>query len=354
MLRVSRLFPFLLSGLFFFLFASGVFAFDLNGEWDADGMKLKAVHSGDSLQLLIDEPNIPARYQGIAELRGTISGNAFTGEEYTVHEDCPNLDGYRPASGTVTSRKIEITANFRTYDTDACTLDPNVVKVNTTYTKILSPEEKALDDYLNQQNNIQKDLADRLGPVVDLSNAAVKETTPITTNIFPVHPVAPEYLKRQAEIMNQIIGQSGFSPPDLSTEIARVVNFEGSITRHRTISDTTQDYQINKVGSSIKGNVLKIGDSFSFKGDGFLDYISLDGSVRRVMTAGWAKANGYGDQVQSGQTGIEIVLQPADPLPIPLPPETPPGPVQKFINWLGELLTPEPQPTPYGIVGVKG
>lgn len=349
-----KLFLPILTSLFFLFSAAPTYAVNLEGEWLVGNLKLKAEQSGDTFSLIIidDDPKV-AKYRGIAELKGTISGNAFIGEKYTYHPECPNLDGYRESRGTISNRMIKTTSLFLTYDTEACTLDAgSETEVKDTYTKILTPKEQALDNYQKELDQFREDLANRPGPIVDLSKAEVVNTSPIEKGEkFPVYIAGAKYVQQQADIMNVITNQPNVSAPNLNPEIARVSNFEGNITRHSTKNGQTSDYQLYKAGTSIKGNVLRAGDSVSFKGEGFIEYISIDGSARRIMTAGYAKNHGYGDQIKSGQAGVEIILKPAEPIPTPAPP---PGAVQKFFNWLDELFTPEPQPTPYGIVGVKG
>lgn len=344
-------------GLFFLFSAAPTYAINLEGEWLVGNIKLKAEQAGNTFSLIVIDPKVPKKYLGIAELKGTINGNTFTGQAFVVARGCPNLDGYKPASGTISNRKIEVKTILHRYDPVACTRDPGTeTEASDTYTKVLTRQEQALDDYQNQLDQLGQDFANRSGPVVDLSKAEVVKTSPIEKGEkFPVYVAGAEYVQQQADIMNMnmITNQPNVSAPNLNPEIARVSNFEGNITRHSTKNGQTSDYQLNKSGTSIKGNVLHAGDSVSFKGEGFIEYISIDGSARRIMTAGYAKEHGYADQIKPGQAGVEIILKPAEPIvPIPAPKE--PGAIQKFFNWLGELLTPEPQPTPYGIVGVKG
>lgn len=340
----------LLSVLVFLFSAASAYAINLEGEWLVGKLRLKAEQSGDTFSLLVINPDAPAKFRGIAELKGIINGNTFTGQKLTYHKECPNLDDYRPARGTISNRKIVAIAIFFQYDPEACTLDPGTeTEVTDTYTKILTQEEQALQDYQDELARLGEDFANRPGPVVDTSTATIVSTSPVAKSERYLVNVGADIRPDPSTYINYL-GQTP-SASLWGKEIARISDFKGSLTIHKTYNGEAQDRQPSKVASSIKSNVLHESDTFSFKGDGFIQYHGVDGSIKQFMTAGYAKEHGYGDQIQPGQAGLEIILEPAKPVPIP---PAPPGPVQRFFNWLGELLTPEPQPTPYGIVGVKG
>lgn len=349
-----NLLPLFLSVLVFLFSAANVYALNLEGEWLSGDLRLKAEQAGDTFSLIVIDTRVPERLQGIAELKGTIKDHAFTGEKFSYHEECPNLDGYRPARGTISNRKIEVKAIFSRYDPDACTLDPGTeTEIPDTYTKVLTPEEQALQDYQNELARFGEDLANRPGPTIDLSdtNATVVSTSPVAKNDrYPVNVGADT--RPDLSTYVDYLGQTpNVSAPTWGKEIGRISDFAGNLILHKTYKGEATDRETYRTGTSIHNNTLHEGDTFSFKGEGFIQYHGVDGSTKQFMTARYAKEHGYGDQIKPGQAGLEIVLKPADPLPVPV---APPGPVQKFFNWLGELLTPEPQPTPYGIAGVKG
>ena len=354
MTKIKLFLQILINLVLLFSTAKSAHAVNLKGEWtEPDGLMMKAEQTGNTFSFVVTDPDIPEKYQGIANLKGTIGGSTFTGQIFSLHLECPNLDGYRPASGTISSREIKIKAIFSRYDTDACTIDLNTeTEISVTYTKILSLEEQALDNHQKELAQLAEDLANRSGPVIDTSTVTVVSTSPIaqSSERYPVNvgadtrPDPSTYIDYLGQVPN-------VSASAWDKEIARVSNFEGDITRHRTVDGKTSDYQIRRVGTSIKGNVLNTSDTFSFKGDGFIQYHGVDGSIKQFMTGGYAKKHGFADQIKPGQAGVEIILKPAEPPPTPVPP---PGPIRQFFNWLGELMTPEPQPTTYGIVGVKG
>ena len=354
MTKIKLFLPILINLVLLFSTAKSAHAVNLKGEWtEPDGLMMKAEQADNTFSFIVTDPDIPEKYQGIANLKGTIGGSTFTGQIFSLHLECPNLDGYRPASGTISSREIKIKAIFSRYDTDACTIDLNTeTEISVTYTKILSLEEQALDNHQKELAQLAEDLANRSGPVIDTSTVTVVSTSPIaqSSERYPINvgadtrPDPSTYIDYLGQVPN-------VSASAWDKEIARVSNFEGDITRHRTVDGKASDYQIRRVGTSIKGNVLHTSDTFSFKGDGFVQYHGIDGSTKQYMTAGYAKKHGFADQIKPGQAGLEIILKMADPPPTPVPP---PGPIRQFFNWLGELMTPEPQPTPYGIVGVKG
>ncbi len=337
--------------LFFYSAATNVHAVNLTGEWlTSSGLQLEAEQTGNTFSLIVIDPDVPEKYQGIAELKGVINGNTFTGQSFIVAQGCPNLDGYKPASGTITNTRIEATTVLSTFDLETCTRDPGT-EVETTgiYTKVLSPEEKALLDY---QDRLKDDFANRSGPIIDSSTTTIISTSPVvqSSEKYPVN-VGADTRPNPSTYIDYLDQLPNISVPDFGQEVARISNFAGNLTLHQSYKGQARDQTPYKTGTSIHHNTLYANDTFSFKGDGFIQYHGIDGSTKQFMTAGYAKEHGFGDQIKPGQAGLEIVLKSADTLPIPVPP---PGPIRQFFNWLGELLTPEPQPTPYGIVGVKG
>jgi len=348
-----KFFSVLLSGLVFLFSAAGAHAVNLKGEWQTPlGMKMKAEQVDNTFSLIVIDPRVPEEYLGLADLKGTIAGNTFSGENYYIADGCPNITDYNPASGTVSSRKIEFKTIGFEFDPDACAI-VSKFETNSTYTKILTPEEKALDDYYQSLGTINEDFANRSGPVIDTSTATVISTSPVTESSeeYPVN-VGTDTRPDPSTYIDYLGQTPNASVPSWGKEVGRISNFEGNLILHKTYQGQARDREPYKVGSiDIHYNVLHASDTFSFKGDGFIQYHGVDGSIKQFMTAGYAKQHGFGDQIKPGQAGLEIILKTADPLPAPV---APPGPVKQFFNWLGELLTPEPQPTPYGIVGVKG
>lgn len=70
---------------------------------------------GNNITIISTVPKLP-RVAGIPNLVGTITGTTFTGEAYLVADECPNLDGYVPASGTVTPDGSSVTVTYNTSD----------------------------------------------------------------------------------------------------------------------------------------------------------------------------------------------------------------------------------------------
>ena len=273
MTKIKLFLQILINLVLLFSTAKSAHAVNLKGEWtEPDGLMMKAEQTGNTFSFVVTDPDIPEKYQGIANLKGTIGGSTFTGQIFSLHLECPNLDGYRPASGTISSREIKIKAIFSRYDTDACTIDLNTeTEISVTYTKILSLEEQALDNHQKELAQLAEDLANRSGPVIDTSTVTVVSTSPIaqSSERYPINvgadtrPDPSTYIDYLGQVPN-------VSASAWDKEIARVSNFEGDITRHRTVDGKASDYQIRRVGTSIKGNVLHTSDTFSFKGDGFV------------------------------------------------------------------------------------
>lgn len=108
------LFVFFLSVLFFNV--SPVLADEDSSEHFTDGeYEYNVKREGNSITLTSTKPKLP-RVAGIPNLVGTITGTTFTGKAYLVADECPNLDGYVPASGTVSEDGSTITVKYNTTD----------------------------------------------------------------------------------------------------------------------------------------------------------------------------------------------------------------------------------------------
>src|SRR3989338_5991915 len=88
---------------------------DLNKRWSDGQSEYKVQLEGNNITLISTVPKIP-RAAGIPNLAGTITGTTFTGKQYLVADDCPNLDGYVPAKGTVAPDGSSITVTYNTID----------------------------------------------------------------------------------------------------------------------------------------------------------------------------------------------------------------------------------------------
>lgn len=93
-----------------------VLAEESSNELFTDGdYKYNVQRQGNNITLTSTVPKIP-RMAGIPNLVGTITGTTFSGKVYLVADDCPNLDGYVPASGTVSKDGSSITVTYNTTD----------------------------------------------------------------------------------------------------------------------------------------------------------------------------------------------------------------------------------------------
>lgn len=91
----------------------------------SDGDEYKVQRDGNNITLTSNKPKIP-RAAGIPELVGTINGTTFTGKQYLVADDCPNLDGYVPASGTITADgSVTVTYKTSQYYYETCVVKPD-------------------------------------------------------------------------------------------------------------------------------------------------------------------------------------------------------------------------------------
>lgn len=90
---------------------------------------------GNNITLTSTTAKIP-RAAGIPNLVGMITGTTFTGKVYLIADDCPNLDGYVPASGTVSADgSISVTYKTSQYYYKTCVEKPNSeFEVSSTYT----------------------------------------------------------------------------------------------------------------------------------------------------------------------------------------------------------------------------
>ena len=124
--------------LLFFIFVPSVQAVNINGNWvSREGGKVEAKQSGNTFTLTITDSRL-SKYVGFVGLKGTITGNTFTGQQYYITDECPNLTGYVPAWGTISYEKIEVTGTGFFYDPDACVKGSNS-EYSTTYTKTIMP-----------------------------------------------------------------------------------------------------------------------------------------------------------------------------------------------------------------------
>lgn len=81
----------------------------------ADKDSYNVQREGNNITLITTTPKIP-RVAGIPNLVGTITGTTFTGKAYLIADECPNLDGYVPANGTVSEDGSSITVTYNTTD----------------------------------------------------------------------------------------------------------------------------------------------------------------------------------------------------------------------------------------------
>lgn len=86
----------------------------LNGLWEGYGYRFKAIHNENSLILTMVGTNKEI-------VKGTLSGNTFSGTQWLEAKGCPNLEKTVPASGTVSNNTISLKYRSITYDTSSCT-----------------------------------------------------------------------------------------------------------------------------------------------------------------------------------------------------------------------------------------
>ena len=138
----------------FFVLVQSVNAINIIGEWLSDsGVKLKADQAGENFSLVVVEAYYP-EWIGITELKGTIAGNTFSGQYYGVSQECPNLSGYVPASGTISDEKIEVKIDSFHYNPETCVRTRDY-EGSDNFTRIASPtptpnqddkEQSAIDE----------------------------------------------------------------------------------------------------------------------------------------------------------------------------------------------------------------
>lgn len=100
-------------------------------------MRLKANQKGENFSLVVVEAYYP-EWVGITELEGTIAGNTFSGQYYGVSQECPNLSGYVPASGTISDEKIEVKIDSFHYNPETCVRTRDY-EGSDNFTRIASP-----------------------------------------------------------------------------------------------------------------------------------------------------------------------------------------------------------------------
>jgi hypothetical protein len=205
--------------------------------------------------------------------------------------------------------------------------------------------EQAKQEFIADRSQAQQALADRTGPVVDTSAATIDSVRAVSREQYTVEPAgAPPDLSGLVPS-----GTDGFG---LRPEVGRIVGFEGNVVkRHHLPDGTTYDLELTTVSNRIRGAVVSTGDQLIIDGEGMVEYIGADGSIRQYMTPGYAAQQNLGSQTELGQA-LEVIKKPADPPP---PPSTIPEPVLNFMNWIEEVISPEPSwEGPYGVTGVKG
>lgn len=103
----------------------------LNGLWEGYGYQFNGRHSGNSL-ILISTTN------SRETVKGTISGNRFTGSLYLEAKGCPNLDKTVPVNGTISDETLTLNFSSVTFKKETCTANgPETLENGTVeYTKI--------------------------------------------------------------------------------------------------------------------------------------------------------------------------------------------------------------------------
>jgi len=133
----------------FFVLVQSVNAINIIGEWLSDsGVKLKADQEGENFSLVVVEAYYP-EWVGITELKGTIAGNTFSGQYYGVSQECPNLSGYVPASGTISDEKIEVKTDSFHYNPETCVRTRDY-EGSDNFTRIASPSPTPNQDEKEQ------------------------------------------------------------------------------------------------------------------------------------------------------------------------------------------------------------
>ncbi|MDO8583060.1 MAG: hypothetical protein Q7R51_00845 [bacterium] len=103
--------------------------------WSDGGRDYSVQRDGNNITLTALKPKQP-RAAGIPSLVGTISGATFTGKQYLLADGCPNLEGYVPASGTVSAdgNSVKVTFTSSDFFTASCTVNRSF-EDSITYTK---------------------------------------------------------------------------------------------------------------------------------------------------------------------------------------------------------------------------
>ena len=133
----------------FFVFVRSANAINVSGEWvSSSGVRLKANQEGENFSLVVVEAYYP-EWVGITELKGTIAGNTFSGQYYGVSQECPNLSGYVPASGTISDEKIEVKTDSFHYNPETCVRTRDY-EGSDNFTRIASPTPTPNQDEIKQ------------------------------------------------------------------------------------------------------------------------------------------------------------------------------------------------------------
>lgn len=105
---------------------------NLIGRYISEDMYYIGKQIGNSFAIITEK-------HGETSLTGTITGNTFNGEKLLVAKECPNLDKYVPATGTISEDGATITSSFinNRYYVDNCIEVPDSEEDDSyTYTKL--------------------------------------------------------------------------------------------------------------------------------------------------------------------------------------------------------------------------
>lgn len=109
---------------------------NFTGAWSSDGKSYTSQQKGNTITILGDErPETPV-------FEGTITGNTVEGRQYLIADNCPNLDHYVAATGTISDDGTTITVTFTNpkYDLEGCFDIPGTERENTFSYSKSSPE----------------------------------------------------------------------------------------------------------------------------------------------------------------------------------------------------------------------
>lgn len=114
---------------------------NLNGVWKSSfGSTVTISQSGGVIKGTIKESKVPSRV-GATDMRGNIEGGSIKGEVYLRAENrlCSFLDGYFPATGTVSPNGNIITFTWENhiYNDETCNFTGEIRQGTLTYTKII-------------------------------------------------------------------------------------------------------------------------------------------------------------------------------------------------------------------------